>query len=200
MVDEFAGRLSGLRKESGQNQRTVASRMKISQALLSHYENGVREPGLEFVIKACAYYGVSADYLLGRTAVRDGSAAPDRAEERENELDVLKRRVTGTVSLLFDCLKESGGEEAARMLSDCLVMELWQVLSALPIQLDGACERSARMVLEQTLFDLATGSEKAPLTLPLIEKQYPERYKDLIAVTESAKKRIREETDKRKNL
>lgn len=33
----------------------------ISQALLSHYENGIREPGLAFVVKACDYYGVSAD-------------------------------------------------------------------------------------------------------------------------------------------
>ncbi len=46
----------------------------ISQALLSHYENGIREPGpCLFVVKACAYYHVSADFLLGRTLNRDGS-------------------------------------------------------------------------------------------------------------------------------
>ena len=34
---------------------------------MSHYENGAREPGLNFVCRACDYYGVTADYLRGRT-------------------------------------------------------------------------------------------------------------------------------------
>ena len=52
------------------NQRTAAAALHISQALLSHYENGLREPGLSFVDAACRYYGVSADYLLGRSPIR----------------------------------------------------------------------------------------------------------------------------------
>jgi transcriptional regulator with XRE-family HTH domain len=58
--------MSSLRKERGLSQRKAASDLKISQALLSHYENGAREPGLNFVCRACDYYEVSADYLLGR--------------------------------------------------------------------------------------------------------------------------------------
>ena len=53
----------------------MASDLQISQALLSHYENGAREPGLEFVCRACDYYGVSADYLLGRTGARNNFSA-----------------------------------------------------------------------------------------------------------------------------
>lgn len=60
--------ISKLRHERGLSQRQAASELKISQALLSHYENGAREPGLRFVCRACDYYGVSADYILGRTA------------------------------------------------------------------------------------------------------------------------------------
>ena len=37
-------------------------------ALLSHYEKGTREPGLSFVCRVCDYYGVTADYLLGRAS------------------------------------------------------------------------------------------------------------------------------------
>ena len=59
--------LSALRKKTGLSQRIVASDLGVSQALLSHYENGAREPKLDFVAKACDYYGVSADYMLGRT-------------------------------------------------------------------------------------------------------------------------------------
>ena len=66
----FSQTMSELRKERGISQRKAAADLKISQALLSHYENGVREPGLAFVAKACDYYHVSADYLLGRTLVK----------------------------------------------------------------------------------------------------------------------------------
>ena len=64
---QFCANLSRLRREKGVSQRKAASDLQISQALLSHYENGAREPGLAFVCRACDYYGVTADFLLGRT-------------------------------------------------------------------------------------------------------------------------------------
>lgn len=66
----FSQALSHLRHEKGISQRLAAQALGVSQALLSHYENGIREPGLAFVVRACDYYQVSADYLLGRTADR----------------------------------------------------------------------------------------------------------------------------------
>ena len=66
MKTDFAEMLSSLRREKGISQKKAAKDLQISQALLSHYENGVREPKFEFVHKACLYYGVSADYILGR--------------------------------------------------------------------------------------------------------------------------------------
>ena len=68
----FAQILSELRRSSGLSQRKAAADLKISQALLSHYENGAREPGLNFVCRACDYYNVTADYLLGRSPNPDG--------------------------------------------------------------------------------------------------------------------------------
>lgn len=73
MGRSFAETMSGLRRERGLSQRTVAADLHISQALLSHYENGAREPGLPFICRACEYYNVSADYLLGRTEERNGA-------------------------------------------------------------------------------------------------------------------------------
>ena len=72
MNADFSRTLALLRQEKGISQRKAAKELGISQALLSHYENGIREPGLAFVKKACDYYHVSADYLLGRTLDRDG--------------------------------------------------------------------------------------------------------------------------------
>ena len=79
---DFSRTLSLLRQEKGISQRQAAQALGISQALLSHYENGAREPGLAFVCRACDYYGVSADYLLGRTE----DDAPDRAVRALREL------------------------------------------------------------------------------------------------------------------
>ena len=76
MKSDFAGILSSLRREKGLSQRHAAAELGISQALLSHYENNAREPKLEFVIKACDYYGVSADYILGRSKDRTTQTLP----------------------------------------------------------------------------------------------------------------------------
>ena len=71
MASDFSRALCLLRQERGVSQRKAASDLGISQALLSHYENGAREPGLNFVCRACDYYGVTADYLLGRRSGSD---------------------------------------------------------------------------------------------------------------------------------
>ena len=47
----FANRLSQLRKERDISQKKAAADLGISQALLSHYEKGIRECGLDFVVK-----------------------------------------------------------------------------------------------------------------------------------------------------
>ncbi len=72
--------LTELRKEKGLSQKEAAARLGISQALLSHYEKGIRECGQSFLIKVADFYGVSCDYLLGRTKER-------------NELDVLTNEI-----------------------------------------------------------------------------------------------------------
>lgn len=46
MERNFAAVMSELRHARGLSQRKVAADLKISQALLSHYENGAREPDL----------------------------------------------------------------------------------------------------------------------------------------------------------
>lgn len=64
----FSDRLTLQRKQKGVSQKQAAADLGISQALLSHYENGIREPGLQFLVKVADYYNVSCDYLLGHAA------------------------------------------------------------------------------------------------------------------------------------
>ena len=72
MVSDFSRIITLLRKEKGVTQKQAAEDLGVSQALLSHYEKGIRECGLEFVVRVADYYGVSCDYLLGRSADRSG--------------------------------------------------------------------------------------------------------------------------------
>lgn len=71
-LSKFAVILSQLRKERGISQKKAATDLGISQALLSHYEKGIRECGLDFIIKCSDYYGVTTDYLLGVSHSRSG--------------------------------------------------------------------------------------------------------------------------------
>ena len=72
MKSNLARTLGMLRRERNLSQREAAAKLGVSQALLSHYENDAREPKFDFVIRACDYYGVSADFLLGRSDERNG--------------------------------------------------------------------------------------------------------------------------------
>ena len=83
MARTFSETMSALRRARGLSQRRAAADLNISQALLSHYENGAREPGLDFVRRACGYYGVSADYLLG---ISDVPGSADKALQALAEL------------------------------------------------------------------------------------------------------------------
>ena len=93
MARGFSDTMSALRRARGLSQRTAASDLNISQALLSHYENGTREPGLAFVCRACDYYGVSADYLLGRSEDDAGIRAAGTLRALSEELHALAERV-----------------------------------------------------------------------------------------------------------
>lgn len=97
----FPQTLSEVRRRAGISQRKAASDLHISQALLSHYENGAREPGLDFVCRVCDYYDVSADYLLGRSANPDGSdRSADVARVFIEEMRVLANKAEAALEEL----------------------------------------------------------------------------------------------------
>lgn len=80
---QFARNLAALRKQKKVSQRTAALALGISQALLSHYENGLREPGLEFLIHASRYYECSVDALLGVQPETAGDNQPNGGRAAE---------------------------------------------------------------------------------------------------------------------
>ena len=85
----FSRSLARLRKEKKVSQRTAAGALGVSQALLSHYENGLREPGLEFLVNASRYYGCSVDCLLGIQPPAEAAGAPRGAGLAAEAADAL---------------------------------------------------------------------------------------------------------------
>ncbi len=98
MARGFSETMSALRRARGLSQRTAAADLNISQALLSHYENGAREPGLAFVCRACDYYGVSADYLLGRTEDDGEALASGQLRALAAELRAMAERAENALN------------------------------------------------------------------------------------------------------
>ncbi len=138
MPSSFSRTLSLLRQEANLSQRVASADLKVSQALLSHYENGVREPGLEFVIRACDYYQVSADYLLGRTMSRDGTAINpeelhDISDDKDNVmrgsvLAVLnKKLLVNTIGIIMDILGKTGHKASITHASNYISTSLYRV-------------------------------------------------------------------------
>lgn len=58
-------RLKLLRKELGISQKVVAKAIGVTLSAYSNYEQGLREPSNEILIKLCKFFKVSSDYLLG---------------------------------------------------------------------------------------------------------------------------------------
>ena len=122
----------------GISQRKAAAALGISQALLSHYENGIREPGLAFVARACDFYHVSADFLLGRTSSRDGSiieaaelydASDEKGTLKGSILATLQKKlVVNTTGVLFDLLGKCGDRTAITAAGDYLSTALYTLL------------------------------------------------------------------------
>lgn len=128
MNDSFPRIITLLRTERGLTQKKAADALDISQALLSHYERGARECGLDFLIKIADFYGVSCDYLLGRTSDRNGAQLtvndipePDETTDnllRGSTLPILnKKLIANSLNIIFDLLQKVNCQDLTNQVS-----------------------------------------------------------------------------------
>lgn len=68
----IACRLKELREQAGMKKSETARRFGMPYTTYSNYEAGTREPGAEELIKFADSYGVTIDYLMGRSAAEGG--------------------------------------------------------------------------------------------------------------------------------
>lgn len=61
----FAERLRELRLEKGLSMKKLAKELKITDAIISYWENDINEPKITYLKVIAIYFGVSTDYLLG---------------------------------------------------------------------------------------------------------------------------------------
>lgn len=142
MTSDFNRLITLLRKERGITQKQAAADLGVSQALLSHYEKGIRECGLEFVVKVADYYGVSCDYLLGRSADRNGLTlsvedlpeAEGRADSkfRGSVLPVMNKKfITNSLNVLYDKLAACPDKGLVTEVSAYLMLAVYKMFRLL---------------------------------------------------------------------
>ena len=62
--------IRSIRIDRGYTQEQIAKQLGISQNTYSQYEIGVLNYPVDAIVKLADIYGVSTDYLLGRTSVK----------------------------------------------------------------------------------------------------------------------------------
>ena len=139
MNADFPRILTLLRKERGISQKEAAKELGISQALLSHYEKGIRECGLDFVVRSADFYHVSCDYLLGRSPERSGATLqmedlPEAENGEKNNrmrgsiLPTLnKKLIFNSLNILFDLLQKLNCTEMTKGVSDFLMLSVYRM-------------------------------------------------------------------------
>ena len=143
MAAEFSRLLTLLRKEKGISQKSAAQQLGVSQALLSHYENGIRECGLDFLVRAADFYGVSCDYILGRTPDRNGltltieelpesdAAGKENSFRNGVQCTLNKKLITNSLNIIFDLLNRSGSRALVTEVSDFLMLAVYRAFRVL---------------------------------------------------------------------
>ena len=139
---EFNRIIKLLRTERGITQKQAAEDLHISQALLSHYEKGIRECGLDFVVRIADYYGVSCDYLLGRSADRTGAVLtaddipnPDKMKDNVYHGSVLptmnKKLISNSLNVLYAKVGQCHNKALVTEISTYLMMSVYKMFRLL---------------------------------------------------------------------
>lgn len=63
----FGKRIKRLREDKGVRQEDIGKMFNVSKSAVSQWENDIRTPDMDIIIKLADYFDVSTDYLLGRT-------------------------------------------------------------------------------------------------------------------------------------
>ncbi len=107
-------RIEQLRKEKHISQTALSMKLNVTQNMVSFYERGRHQPGIDTLKKLSEIFNVSVDYIIENSDVRY------KAE------DILKDRTTpleAEMLSLFRELPRDGQQKAIGMIQAVLYME-----------------------------------------------------------------------------
>ncbi len=214
MNKDFPRMLTVLRKERGLSQKQVAADLKVTQALLSHYENGKRECGLDFLVNVADYYNVSIDFLLGRSHTSSGatitqeqlpeSAVSEKYEGSPSGMTVFlyKKLITNATEVIFSLLMKAKNSELSRSVSNYLILAVYRAYrmvystggknneQAFGVAHTGAAGLTNAAMAVQDIkagnAAAAHGTKDEPINTPRIEQEFPQQAAALQAVIKNA--------------
>ncbi len=64
-------RIKELREKEKLSQLQLAEKLNLTQQAISLYEKGEREPGIDLINQLADFFGVTTDYLLGKSNIRN---------------------------------------------------------------------------------------------------------------------------------
>ena len=73
-------RIKDLRRERGHTQNDLANELQTVHTAISKYERGELDLSSTTICKICDIYGVTADYLLGRSSRPDPELTPEEEQ------------------------------------------------------------------------------------------------------------------------
>lgn len=217
MNKDFPRVLKLLRKERGLKQKEAADKMGVAQALLSHYENGKRECGLEFLVQAADFYNVSVDYLLGRTSSRTGtvisegelpeSTVSEKVSTLENSDVMLRKKlITNSIEVIFSLLAKAKNKALTRVVSSHIMTSVYRAyrmlfsaggendegsFSVSKDEISGLC--SAKYSIDEIRAGKAvtSGTSDERITNARIEQEFPKQSAALFSVINNAERELK---------
>ncbi len=218
MNNDFPRILSLLRKERHISQKEAASALGVAQALLSHYEKGKRECGLDFLVRAADYYNVSTDYLLGRSPMSTGSVIveseiPDsEAHEKARfgadiSLTLSKKLLTNSIEVIYNLLSRIGNSRLSMAVTNMLNFTVYKVFrivyrsnvknshTMFEISDETACRMAnagAEINEGSAVLAIKESEQNAPeISTVLIESEYPKQAPALLSLIKSSETQLK---------
>jgi len=218
MNNDFPRILSLLRKERHISQKEAAAALGVAQALLSHYEKGKRECGLDFLVKAADYYNVSTDYLLGRSPLSTGSVIvesdipdPDTQEKARFGVDISltlsKKLLTNSIEVIYSLLGKISNSRLNICVTNMLNFTVYKIFRIIyrsnklnsPTMFEISDETACRIA--QAGAEIAEGNaesaileaeqESPEISTVTIERDYPKQAPALLSLIKGSETQLK---------
>ena len=193
MNNDFPRILSLLRSEKHLSQKQAAEDLGIAQALLSHYEKGKRECGLDFLVRAADYYSVSTDYLLGRSPVSTGlflaendipeGSSPGKADGFSFSSSLAKKLIISSVDVIYSMLNKTKNKKLTQSVSTILSLNIYRVFRLI-YKLNPKNDKNLFVINEDSAFRAVGAGELLAESAALTAiKDYPTDSPENIEIT-----------------